>query len=169
NFIKGLLAETPQTAVGYLWASLKLDPTFERARLALFDVYASQSDYGHALDAVAAIPPESPLAKRAQFLSGLAKLELKQYEDAFKIFNALAEAEPTGPVLNNLGIVQLRRYAPAQTGLPVYFFDKAVKADADDPDFAFNLGYAYWLSRDAPAAVYWLREAVRRNRADADA
>jgi tetratricopeptide (TPR) repeat protein len=169
NFIKGMLAETPQTAINYLWAALKLDPTFERARLALWDVYATQNDYGHALDAVAAIAPESPYATRAQFLSGLAKLELKQYEDAFKIFSALADADPSAAVLNNLGIVQLRRYAPAQTGLPVFFFDKAVKADADDPDYAFNLGYAYWLSRDAKAATFWLREAVRRNRADADA
>jgi TPR repeat protein len=26
----------------------------------------------------------------------------------------------------------------------------------------FNLGYAYFLERDLPAAVHWLREAVRR-------
>ncbi len=169
NFIKGLLAETPQTAVNYLWAALRAQPSFERARLALWDVYANQGDYGHALDAIAAIPPDSPNARRVQFLNGLAKLELKQYEDAYKIFTALSEEQPTAVVLNNLGVLQLRRFAPAQTGLPVYFFDLAVKADTEDSDYAFNLGYAYWLSRDIQASIYWLREAVRRNRADADA
>ena len=169
DFIKGLMAETPQTAISYLWAALKAEPAFERARLALWDVYANQGDYGHALDAIAVIPEDSPYARRVQFLTGLAKLELKQYEDAFKVFTALAEVEPTANVLNNLGVVQLRRFAPAQTGVPISFFEKAVKADADDPDYAFNLGYAYWLSRDTQAAVHWLREAVRRNRADADA
>ncbi len=113
NFIKGLLAETPQTAVNYLWAALRAQPSFERARLALWDVYANQGDYGHALDAIAAIPADSPNARRVQFLTGLAKLELKQYEDAFKIFTALSEEQPTAIVLNNLGVLQLRRFAPA--------------------------------------------------------
>jgi len=169
NFIKGLLAETPQTAISYLWAALKLQPNFERARLALWDVYANQGDYGHALDAVESWPADSPFARRAQFLAALAQLELKRYDEAFKAFTALADVEPTATVLNNLGVLQLRRFAPALTGLPIHYFDKAARADADDSDYAFNLGYAYWLSRDARAAIYWLREAVRRNRADADA
>ena len=38
-----------------------------------------------------------------------------------------------------------------------------------DGDYAFNLGYAYWLEKDSPAAIYWLREAVRRDPGDSDA
>jgi Tfp pilus assembly protein PilF len=33
----------------------------------------------------------------------------------------------------------------------------------------FNLGYAYALDRDPQGAIYWLREALRRNPADGDA
>jgi tetratricopeptide (TPR) repeat protein len=33
----------------------------------------------------------------------------------------------------------------------------------------FNLGYAYWLDKDGPAAIYWLREMVRRRPADGEA
>jgi tetratricopeptide (TPR) repeat protein len=51
----------------------------------------------------------------------------------------------------------------------VYFFNKAAEMDADDSDYFFNLGYGYWLDKDTQAAIYWLREAVRRNTADADA
>ena len=41
--------------------------------------------------------------------------------------------------------------------------------NAASADYTFNLGYAYWEEQDYPAAVYWLREAVRRQPADADA
>ena len=59
--------------------------------------------------------------------------------------------------------------ATPQAGQPAYYFNKAAEADPDDPDYFFNLGYAYWLERDTQAAIYWLREAVRRNPADGDA
>jgi tetratricopeptide (TPR) repeat protein len=41
--------------------------------------------------------------------------------------------------------------------------------DADDPDYYFNLGYAYWEQRDAQAAIYWLREGLRRSPTDGEA
>jgi Flp pilus assembly protein TadD len=75
-------------------------------------------------------------------------------------------------VLNNLGVAQLRRGSTAWAGMsgqPTYYFNKAAEADPDDPDYLFNLGYAYWENRDPQAAMYWLREAVRRHPGDADA
>jgi len=99
----------------------------------------------------------------------LSQLYLKRYDDAYRTFKALADEQPTPNVLNNLGVVQLRRGGTPQTGLPTYFFTKAADADPDDPDYVFNLGYAYWQDRDTQASIYWLREAVRRNPADGDA
>ena len=72
-------------------------------------------------------------------------------------------------MLNNLGVVQLRRGATPQTGEPVFYFNSAAEGDPADADYVFNLGYAYWSNRDPQAAIYWLRETVRRNPADADA
>ena len=37
------------------------------------------------------------------------------------------------------------------------------------PDYRFNLGYAYAVERNYKAAIYWLRESVRRDVADAHA
>ena len=151
-------------------AALKAYPGFDRARLALCDVYAEQGDHEHALEAVKAVPPDSPWARRARFLAALSLLNMKKYDDAFAGFKALADARPTATVLNNLGIVQIRRGAVTpQTGQPAYYFNKAAEIDPDDPDYFFNLGYAHWLSRDTQAAIYWLREAVRRNPTDGDA
>jgi tetratricopeptide (TPR) repeat protein len=169
NYIKGLLAETPATAVGYLTACLKADSTFERARLALWDVYEDQGEYESALAAVSAVAESSPWARRARFLAGLAQLQLRRSDDAFATFKALSDARPSATALNNLGVVQIRRGGTPQTGAPAYYFNKAAEADPAEPDYFFNLGYAYWLDRDTSAAIYWLREAVRRDPADGDA
>jgi tetratricopeptide (TPR) repeat protein/TolB-like protein len=170
NYIKGLLAETPATEVAYLNAALRLAPAFHRARLALWDVYVEQGDHAHALEAVRPVPADSPWARRARFLAGLSQLNLKKYDEAFDTFKALADAAPDAAVLNNLGVVQIRRATiTPQTGQPAYYFDKAADSDPDDPDYVFNLGYAYWLNGDTQGAIYWLRETVRRNPADGDA
>jgi tetratricopeptide (TPR) repeat protein len=94
---------------------------------------------------------------------------LKKHDEAFATFKALAEQQPTATVLNNIGVVQLRRGGTPQTGVATYYFNKAAESDPDDPDYFFNLGYGYWQDRDTQAAIYWLREAVRRNPADGDA
>jgi tetratricopeptide (TPR) repeat protein len=169
NFIKGLLAETPGTAIKYLQTALTSFPRYDRARLALWDVYAAQGDHQLALTAVQAVPPVSRWSRRARFLAGISQLNLKKLDDAFGTYKTLADQEPTPTVLNNLGIVQLRRGGNPQSGVPTYYFDRAAQADPDDPDYFFNLGYAYWVARDYPAAMYWLREAVRRSPADGDA
>jgi tetratricopeptide (TPR) repeat protein len=169
DYIKGLLAETPATAISYLDAALKREPGFDRARLAQWDIYTEQGDHQRALAAVQPVSAESAWARRARFLAGLSEVQLKRFDEAFATFKALADVQPTATVLNNLGVVQLQRAATLQTGRATYYFNAAAQSDPDDPDYFFNLGYAYWFERDTQAATYWLREAVRRNPADGDA
>jgi tetratricopeptide (TPR) repeat protein len=169
DFIKGLLAETPATAIGFLTASLKIAPSFDRARLALWDQYTDQGDYAHALEAVQPVGSGSAWARSARFRAGLSQIALEQYDQAYATFKALADVDPTAAVLNDLGVIQLRRGAAPETGPATVFFTKASKADPGDPDGFFNLGYAYWVGHDTQATIYWLREAVRRDPADGDA
>lgn len=169
DFVKGLLAETPATAINYLNSALARQPSFDRARLALWDIYVEQGDHALALAVVAPVRDESPWAPRARFLAGLSQLNLKKLDEAFETFKALPDAESTPTVLNNLGVVQLRRGPTPSSGQATDYFTKAANADPAEADYVFNLGYAYWLDRDPQAAIYWLREAVRRNPADADA
>ncbi len=68
SYIKGLLAETPATAINYLNASLNLQPTFDRARLALWDVQTDQGEHERALEAVKPVAATSPWSRRAQIL-----------------------------------------------------------------------------------------------------
>jgi tetratricopeptide (TPR) repeat protein len=169
DYIKGLLAETPATAIAYLKSALARQPSFDRARLALWDVYDDQGEHEEALAAVEPVKADSPYSRPARFQAGLSQLYLKKLDDAFATFSALADAQATPAALNDLGVVQLRRGATPQTGAATYYFTKAANADPDDEDYVFNLGYAYWQERDPQAALYWLREAVRRNPADGDA
>jgi tetratricopeptide (TPR) repeat protein len=96
-------------------------------------------------------------------------VHLARYDEAFSLLSNLARdtREPFVPAL--LGIVQLRRGSTPQTGRATYYLNQAVERDSLSADACFNLGYAYWLDKDALAAAYWLREAVRRNPTDGDA
>jgi tetratricopeptide (TPR) repeat protein len=169
SYIKGLLADTPATAITYLTAALTPPPAFDRARLALWDVFAEQGDHVQALAAVSPVPAGSEWSRRAKFLAGLSLLSLNRNDEAFAAFKALAGSQPTASALNNIGIAQIRRVTSPQSGQPTYYFNKAFEQDQDDPDYCFNLGYAYWLARDTSATIYWLRETVRRNPADGEA
>jgi Flp pilus assembly protein TadD len=168
QYVKGLLAEQPASQAGFLEAALKLDPRYDRARLALWDVRTLQGDHAAALAAVRAVDRSSPLSRRARFLSGVSLLSLAKPDEAFAVFKDLQQDASQPSILNNLGVVQIRRGAPAD-GKPTYFFTKAAEAAPDDPDILFNLGYAYALDRDPQGAIYWLREALRRNPTDVDA
>lgn len=169
NYIKGLVAESPKTAVAYLEAALEVSPTFDRAKLALWESYSEQDRHDAAARLVAGIAPDSPLWRRAQFRLGLSQLDLGRYDDAYDAFKGLARAQETAAVLNNLGVVQLRRGGTPQTGLPTQYFKQAAELAPAESDVFFNLGYAHWRAREAGEAIHWLREAVRRNAADGEA
>jgi Tfp pilus assembly protein PilF/TolB-like protein len=179
SYIKGLLAESAATQATFLEAAINEFPAFDQARLALWDVRYEQGDHAAALAAVKPVAAGSPLAGRAQLRAGISQLEAKDYSAAAATFTRLLDPKvlqtttpapvALAPVLNNLGIVQLRRGASADAGSATYFLTRATDADPEAVDYQFNLGYAYLLDRNTKAALYWLREAVRRDVTDADA
>ena len=174
QYIKGLLAESLDSQVAFLTQALRLSRTFERVRIALWDVHTEQGEYQQALNIVRQVPADHRLARRARFLGGVSMLHLGQFQAASHAFSELRRAAPDPALLNNMGVAELRRAgqgaAPSTmlgaSGRAVSHFGEAVTLDGSDPDLFFNLGYAYWLNRDAQGAIYWLREAVRRNPAD---
>jgi tetratricopeptide (TPR) repeat protein len=171
NYVKGLMAASAASQATFLETALKIHPGYDRALLALWQVRHDQDDHTAALAAARAIPAGSPLAQRGAFLAAVSLLELGRLQEAFDAFKALTEGTTgafAAAALNNLGIVQLRRAVP-QDGVPTYFLTKAADIDPGDDDILFNLGYAYVLERNYQGALYWLREALRRNPADAEA
>ena len=169
NYVKGLVATATPAKIGYLESAIKLDPAFDRARLALWQVHHDEGNGQVALLTAAAVPETSPLYARARFSAALSLLQLKRLDDAFATFRTLADRAPTATLMNNIGVIQMRRPSTPQTGRPTFYFNQALKLDEDDPDYYFNLGYAYWAEKDPQSAIFWLREAVRRNPADGEA
>jgi tetratricopeptide (TPR) repeat protein len=179
QYIKGLLAEAPAAQIVFLTQALRVFPAFERARVALWDVHTAQGNHQQALDAVRQVPGDVPLARQARFLGAVSMLHLGQHQAAFSAFSELNRTTRDPALLNNLGVVQLQRPSTSLTagqstsfgtgGRAVSYFGEAVALDGSDADLFFNLGYAFWLDRDMPGAIHWLREAVRRNPADDEA
>ncbi len=173
SFIKGLLAENPATRASFLEAAVREHTEFDRARLALWEVRTTRGITTRPWPPSRAVRPESPLSRRARFAAGVSLMELKRYDEAFTGFKALldeikAPEVSTAAILNNLGVVQLRRGQSPASGSATYYLTKAADADTD-PDYLFNLGYAYVAEGNHSGAVYWLREALRRDPTDADA
>lgn len=170
-YVKGLMAESAATRASFLEAAVSAYPEYDRAQLALWDVRRDQADHASALAAARAVPAASPFARRARFFAAISLLELKRYDEAFDEFTAVAEgALPlfSAAAYNNLGVVQIRRGAPSTRGVPTYFLTKAADTDRGDADILFNLGYSYVLEKNYQGAIYWLREALRRDPTDAE-
>jgi len=168
QYVKGVVAENPATQASMLKEALRIAPDFQRVRLALWSVYTEQSDHQRALDVVKAVPAQDRLARQARFRGALSLMNLGRNADAMDTLLALNVEKPDPALLNDAGVTQLRR-AGRNAIPPTDYFRSAAAADADDPDLAFNLGYALWLAHDSLNAAMWLREAVRRNPDDAAA
>ena len=168
-YVKGLVAETPATALAFLEQALKSAPRFDRARLAMWDLHSEASDHLRAFDVVAAMAPDGRLAREGRFRRAISLLHLKRFDAALQTLRAMQSEEPSAPVANAIGVAELRRVANSPPGRATYYFSQASELDPSDGDLFFNLGYAYWLDKDPRAAIYWLREAVRRDPGDGDA
>jgi len=175
SYVKGLLATSPAARATFLETALQDSPSFERARLSLWEVRTDQGDHAAALAAIRPIAATSPLFARARFFAATSMLNLQRYDDAFETYGGLLTQSPgiepamRGAVSNNMGVIQIRRGATPQTGTSIYFLTTATEQDPGATDAFFNLGYAYVLDKNFQGAIYWLRETVRREPADADA
>jgi tetratricopeptide (TPR) repeat protein len=168
-YVKGLIAASPATQQGFLEQAAKSAPADDRVKLALWQVYSDAGRHERALDVAATVPASSLQSHSARYLVARSQLELKRYDEAFNTLKALQSVVRSADVLNAIGVVQLRRGATAPSGRAVYFFSQASQLDPSDGDLFFNLGYGYWIDKDPPAAMYWMREAVRRNPTDGEA
>ena len=168
-YVKGLVAPTAAAQERFLEQARQQAPANDRVLLALWDVYSTQGAHDKALAVAEAVSRQAPLDRQARFSAALSLIELRRYNDAFALLQTLHGESPSPVLSNAMGVVQVRRGSTPQTGLPSYFFTRAVDEDPENSDYLFNLGYAYARSHDVDAALYWLREEVRFAPADGEA
>jgi Flp pilus assembly protein TadD len=169
QYVKGLVAPTAAAQERFLEQARQQAPANDRVLLALWEVYSTQGAHDKALAAAQAVSRQAPLDRQARFSAALSMIELRRYNDAFALLQTLHGESPSPVLSNAMGVVQIRRGSTPQTGLPSYFFTRAVDEDPENSDYLFNLGYAYARSHDVDAALYWLREEMRFAPADGEA
>lgn len=168
-YVRGLTAAGEDAQERYLAQAIESAPAYVEARLALWSVQTARGAHDQAVATLSGIAPDGARAADVGIRRAASLLQLRRFDDAFAALKAQADDTRSPVVANLLGVVQLRRVATPQTGRATYYFHQAAELDPADPDYCFNLGYAYWLEKDAMAAAYWLREAVRRDPTDGDA
>ena len=80
-------------------------------RIELWNAYTDLSEHQQALAAVRDVPAGHRLARQARFLGAVSMLHLAQYQPAFTTLSELNVSRADPAILNNLGVVQLRRPA----------------------------------------------------------
>jgi Flp pilus assembly protein TadD len=168
DYVKGLVAPTPAAQQRFLERAARIVPSDPRVHMALWSVYAAQGLHERALASASVVSSQAGLPE-ARFAVGLSLIELKRYDGAFQALTELHKTGRYAAVSNALGVVQLRRTAPAGTNAPAYYFKRAVDEDPEHTDYAFNLGYTLARARNSADALTWLRETVRLDAADGEA
>jgi tetratricopeptide (TPR) repeat protein len=169
NYVKGLVAAMPAAAQRFLETAMTIAPHDGRVLTALWGAYTDQGLHEKALGAASAVPAGAPESALARLNAAFSLIELKRHDGAERSLVSLGADRPSAAVWNALGIVALRRQPAAQIGAAVAHFARAVADQPGVTDYHFNLGYARALAHDGAGGILALREAVRRNAADADA
>jgi predicted hydrocarbon binding protein len=147
-YIKGLLAQTPPTQVKLLRTALQAAPRYDAVRIALWQAHTAAGEHRAALEAVRAVPDDSPVAVEARFLASVSHIHVGEHADAYRLLNLLRQRAPSAIVQNNLGVVALRAAAlPANASRAATYFAIARALDPLDTDYVFNHGNATWLER----------------------
>jgi tetratricopeptide (TPR) repeat protein len=161
---EGLAARDATARAAGARRALALHPGYDEAALVLARLRLDGGIFEEAREAAARVPAESPFAREARFLDGVALLGLGRYREADVLYAELASGESTAAALGNRALARLRD-SPASGASTL--LRQAVEAQPASVDLPFNLGWALLVEGDADAAAFWLRGAVRRDPGDA--
>lgn len=156
NYIRGLLATTPDSSIKHLTAAVQLCPGFTPARLELGKAYFANQDYADAALTLGKMPSDAPGALEADFYRGLALLYTSKYLQAEDAFAFVATQLPLPEVVNNEGVAASRRGRDGYA-----FFERAVTADPRDADYHFNLALALYKKHNIPGAIHEIEAELK--------
>jgi len=162
NYMRGLLAATPEQKEKYFVQAARLDPDFSPPAFELGKIHFERKEYREAAVWLARVGPSENHYREASFFLGFARYQAGDFEVARKAFQSIAEKVPISPVWNNLGAAESRQNLPQA----VETFRKALEQDPSDPDYHFNLGYALFKKGEFAAAADRFRAVLDRDPGD---
>jgi Tfp pilus assembly protein PilF/TolB-like protein len=171
NYIRGILAASPEEKDQHYREATKLDPDYAPAWLALGKTYYGQHAYEPAIAALSQVQRSAAmsgaLAREANFYLGLAAYGHGDFAKSESAFVFVAARLPLAEVYNNLGVVSARRgHSPKKVA---EYFERAIQDDPSDPDYHFNLAITLEQSGDRAGATRELHATLERRPNDADA
>jgi hypothetical protein len=134
---QGLSAGRATVRAEQLRRALKLRPDYDEARVALARATLETHDYAAADVALAGVKDDSPLARDARFLQGVAWIGLGRGKEAAALYAKLATQDPSAGVLSNEALALLRSGSPGASAL----LHQAEEKAPGWVDIAFNLGW----------------------------
>jgi tetratricopeptide (TPR) repeat protein len=165
NYVRGLLAPSPEQKHRFFTQAARLDPEYSQPRFQLGRMFVEKKDYGVAAGWLEGVKPADSHYMESRFLLGLCRYYNGDFAGAVPVFEEVAKAVPLNEVLNNLGAAQSRLNQPAA----LENFSKARDGDTTDPDYHFNTGYALWKRGDFAGAVAAFRAVLERSPDDPQA
>jgi len=163
NYVRGLLATTPDQKHRFFTQAVRLDESFSQPCFELGRLYWDKKEYRLAAPWLARVKPADPHFLEANFLLGLCRYHIADYDGAQGALELVSRSLPLNEVFNDLGAALSRRNRPGA----LENFRKALEGDPADPDYHFNVGYVLWKAGDFSAAADSFRAVLDRNPEDA--
>jgi tetratricopeptide (TPR) repeat protein/TolB-like protein len=164
NYTRGLVETDPAEQIRHLKEAVRLDPSFSPALLALGKAYFANQQFEPAAATLGRLPRNDPNAREADFDRGLAYFYLGSYVKAEDAFAFVSKQLPLPEVVNNRGVAASRRGLDATS-----FFQQAVAADPNDPDYQFNLALALNRKKDIAGALRAVGQTLKLRPSDTEA
>ena len=171
NFIKGTLTRERDPRISFLERAIKefYDKNKTQYVAAIFElgrIRFESGEYKEALEQLALVEEKNQRYDEAQFYLGVAQDALGQTDRALATLKKLAGRLPLFEVYNNIGVllIKQKQYKDA-----IDHLKPAMDAAPRDTDTLFNLGYAYFLSKDNANAAATLRTEIKQRASDGEA
>jgi len=165
NYVRGLLAPSPDQKHRLFTQAVRLDPRFSEPSFQLGKMEFQKKDYAIAAGWLEKVGRTASHYFEATFLLGLCRYHTGDFPGAAKSFETVAGPLPLNEVLNDLGAAQSRTGSAAA----LENFRRAAEGDSADPDYQFNIGYALWKRGEFAHAAESFRALLDRSPEDSEA
>ena len=165
NYIRGLMASSPDQRHRLFTQAARLDPRFSAPNFQLGKMEWDKKSYDIAAGWLEKVNRADSHYFEALFLLGLCRYYKADFAGAEKSFETVAANVPLSEVINDLGAAQSRALKPAALDN----FRRALEGDSADPDYHFNVGYALWKRGDFVQGAETFRALLDRAPEDAEA